>query len=264
MTGKVLLESGAKVAFDGDPKKYTAFRQGMERIISMYGGQNALMFDVLQSRCVGKAAEAIKNCDRIREPKLALEAALSKLERYYGNDSSVTEAHIAHITRPEPIRWSVEAFQTLVNELEDIQSLFKIDDRIGILNSPGILKGVITRLPKRTKEKLTERLSASNVHMPSFEYLLAFVNEQLDLVSHPLSHLDACNKQSSKVESSQRVNRESKFRNKCDKYNVKAYSQNVSVSSCPVVGCLNKESHALCKCGKFAELNKRDRWAITK
>ena len=195
---------------------------------------------------------------------MALEAALSKLERYYGNDSSVTEAHIAHITRPEPIRWSVEAFQTLVNELEDIQSLFKIDDRIGILNSPGILKGVITRLPKRTKEKLTERLSASNVHMPSFEYLLAFVNEQLDLVSHPLSQLDACNKQSSKVESSQRVNRESKFRNKCDKYNVKAYSQNVSVSSCPVVGCLNKESHALCKCGKFAELNKRDRWAITK
>ena len=35
--GEVLMESGSKVAFDGDPNNYIAFQHGMERVISLYG-----------------------------------------------------------------------------------------------------------------------------------------------------------------------------------------------------------------------------------
>ena len=36
LVGKVLIERGGKVAFDGDPKKYITFKHGMNRVISTY------------------------------------------------------------------------------------------------------------------------------------------------------------------------------------------------------------------------------------
>ena len=59
LAGKVLIESGAKVQFDGNPKNFITFRQGMDRVLSIHGSQYGLVYDILQSRCTGKATEAI-------------------------------------------------------------------------------------------------------------------------------------------------------------------------------------------------------------
>ena len=75
----------------------------MERVLSIYGNQYGLTYNVLQSRCTGKAAEAVKNCDRNKDPKMAVEQALHKLERFFGSDASIIEAHIAHVTCKEPV-----------------------------------------------------------------------------------------------------------------------------------------------------------------
>ena len=59
---KILLESGNRVPFDGNPKDYIAFRHGINRITAIHGTPYGLVYDVTQSRCVGKVAEAIKFC----------------------------------------------------------------------------------------------------------------------------------------------------------------------------------------------------------
>ena len=100
------MESGSKVAFDGDRKHYIAFRHGMERVISIYGKQCGLIYeyDILQSCCSGKATDAIRCCDRIRDPEVALNTALNKLHKFFGQSSLVVEAHISYITRNEPVK----------------------------------------------------------------------------------------------------------------------------------------------------------------
>ena len=72
LAGKVLIESGSKPAFDRNPRNCIAFRKGIDRILSIYGPQHGLIYDVLQSRCVDKAAEAIKCCDQIQDPSIAI------------------------------------------------------------------------------------------------------------------------------------------------------------------------------------------------
>ena len=46
LAGKVLMESGSKVAFDGDPRKYISFWHGIGRILSIYGEQYGLIYDI--------------------------------------------------------------------------------------------------------------------------------------------------------------------------------------------------------------------------
>ena len=67
-----------------------------------------------------------------------------------------------------------------------------------MLDSPGVIKGVIARLPKRTRDKLVEILCEQNLHMPSFDFMLDFVAKQLDMVSHPIMRMEADNRQRNK------------------------------------------------------------------
>ena len=73
-----------------------------------------------------------------------------------------------------------------MNELEDIKTLFAGTNENSRLDLPGVLKKVIACLPKRTKDKFTEILCNACIVMPSFDYLLRFVEKQLKLISHPL------------------------------------------------------------------------------
>ena len=269
LAGKVLIESGAKVAFNGDSRNYIAFRQGMERVMMMYGDQYGLIYDVLQSRCTGKAAEAVRNCDRIKDPKLAVETALDKLERFFGSDVSIIESHIAHITRNETVRWTVDAFQSLLNELEDVYSLFLGSDKVAMLNSPGVVKGVIARLPKRTRDRLAEILCEKDLHMPSFNVLLQFVGKQLDLVSHPVMRLEMSErpKKSDKndvANSCKRVNHDVVKSYNFENSKVRTYTNRVNAFVCPVIGCKDENNHSLWKCAKYAQLEYRDKWSIAK
>ena len=104
LAGKLLIESSSKVVFDSDAKKYTAFRHGINRVIGIYGSQFSLIFDILLSRCSGKALEAIRCCDRIEDPEVAVKIALDKLARYFGSSSQIIEAHIFFITRADLVR----------------------------------------------------------------------------------------------------------------------------------------------------------------
>ena len=260
LAGKVLMESGSKVAFNGDPKQYIAFRHGMERVISLYGKQYGLIYDILQSRCSGKAAEAIRCCDRIRDPEVALDTALNKLHKFFGQSSLVVEAHIAYITRNEPVKWNLDSFQSFMNELEDIKTLFADTNENAMLDSPGVLKNIIARLPKRTIDKLAEVLCNACIVMPSFDYLLRFVEKQLTLISHPLMQSEMSNVKSKYVFN--QTNAEKKYSAK--QFLVKTHTQKSNVILCPVPECDVKIVHALWKCDKFRELNLKDKWSIAK
>ena len=260
LAGKVLMESGSKVAFDGDPKHYIAFRHGMERVISLYGKQYGMIYDILQSRCSGKAIDAIRCCDRIRDPEVALNTALNKLHKFFGQSSLVVEAYISYITRNEPVKWNLDSFQSFMNELEDIKTLFADTNENSMLDSPGVLKKVIARLPKRTKDKLAEILCNACIVMPSFDYLLCFVEKQLKLISHPLMQNDISNVKS-KYDFNQ-TNAEKKRPAK--QFLVKTYAQNSNVFLCPVPDCEFKNVHALWRCDKFKELNVKDKWSVAK
>ena len=190
LAGKVLIESGTKVQFDGNPKNYITFRQGMDRVVSIHGSQYGLVYDILQSQCTGKATEAIRFCDRIQDPELAVKTALERLKKYFGDETAVVEAHVASVTNGEAVRWTIDSFQSFLNELEDIKLLLCDDFKKSRMNSPGVIKGIIARLPKRTRDKLVEVLCKSNQHSPKFQFLLEFVQEQLKLVSHPLMQDD--------------------------------------------------------------------------
>ena len=58
--------------FNRNPKDYITFRQGINRIMAIQGTRYGLVYDIIQSHCVGKTAEAIKFCDRIQDPALAV------------------------------------------------------------------------------------------------------------------------------------------------------------------------------------------------
>ena len=97
LAGKILIESGTKVQFDGNPKNYITFRQGMDRVLSIHGSQYGIVYDILQSRCTGKATEAIRFCDRIQDPELAVKTALERLKKYFRDETAVVEAHVASV-----------------------------------------------------------------------------------------------------------------------------------------------------------------------
>ena len=52
-----------------------------------------------------------------------------------------------------------------------------------ILNSPDMIKKIIERLSKRIKDKLAEKSCDAEMQLPSFDYLLKFVEKQLNLHS---------------------------------------------------------------------------------
>ena len=147
-----------------------------------------------------------------------------------------------------------------MNELEDIKTLFADTNQNSMLDSPGVLKKVIARLPKRTKDKLAEILCNACIVMPSFDYLLCFVEKQLKLISHPLMQNDISNIKS-KYDFNQ-TNAEKKRPAK--QFLVKTYAQNSNVFLCPVPECEFKNVHALWRCDKFRELNVKDKWSVAK
>ena len=63
-------------------------------------------------------------------------------------------------------------------ELENIKTLFADTNENSMLDSPGVLKKVIAGLPQRTKDKLAEILCNACFVMPSFDYLLRFVEKR--------------------------------------------------------------------------------------
>ena len=69
------------------------------------------MYDILQSRCTGKATEAIRFCDRIQDPELAVKTALERLKKYFGDETAVVEAHVASVTKDEAVKWTIDSFQ---------------------------------------------------------------------------------------------------------------------------------------------------------
>ena len=141
----------------------------MERVSSLYGKQYGLIYEILYSRYSGKAANAIRCCDRIRDSEVALNTALNKLHKFFGQSSLVVEAHISYITRNEPVKWNLDLFQLFMNELEDVKTLFADTNENYMLDSPGVLEKVIARLPKRTKDKLAKILCNACIVMPSFD-----------------------------------------------------------------------------------------------
>ena len=264
LAGKVLIESGTKVQFDGNPKNYITFRQGMDRVLSIHGSQYGLVYDILQSRCTGKATEAIRFCDRIQDPELAVNTALERLKKYFGDETAVVEAHVASVTKGEAVKWTIDSFQSFLNELEDIKLLLCDDSKKSIMNSPGVIKGIIARLPKRTRDKFVEVLCKSNQHLPKFQFLLEFVQEQLKLVSHPLMQDNTFDAYSKTVKSNRMKYGTKRTTNKSNQVEINAYSQRVDLSTCVVIGCNKKCAHQLWACDKFASLTRRDKWSIAK
>ena len=129
-----------------------------------------------------------------------------------------------------------------------------------MLDSPGVLKKVIAHLPKCTKDKLAEILCNACIVMPSFDYLLRFVEKQLKLILHPLMQNDISNVKS-KYDLNQ-TNAEKKRPAK--QFLVKTYAQNSNIFLCPVPECEFKNVHALWRCDKFRELNLKDKWSVAK
>ena len=134
-----------------------------------------------------------------------------------------------------------------------------------MMNSPGVIKGIIARLPKRTRDELAKLLCDSNEHLPDFDQLLKFVERQRKLVSHPVMNLVPKNSEPrAKDDFSYRAS-SYKAPARRELNAVRLHNQNVTSSrpfKCPVVGCGRNESHSLWNCGKYAELSLRDRWAI--
>ena len=265
LVGKVLTESGAKVQFDGNPRNFLAFKQGMDRVMSLYGSKFGLIYDILQSRCVGKASEAIKFCDRIQDPECAANTALERLKIFFWEETSIIEAHIANITRNEMMRWNTDSYQSFLNELEDIKILLGNSPHHVTINSPGVMKGIISRLPKRTRHELAKMLCDSNELLPDFEALRKFIEKQLKLVSHPVMRINPKGTESKAKDELTWKTDFHKTIGRKESHAVKSYSQNVTTYKsfrCPIVGCLQKDSHALWGCIKYAELSQRDKWAI--
>ena len=272
LAGKMLIESGTKVQFDGNPKNYITFRQGMERVLSMHGPKYGLVYDILQSRCTGKATEAIRFCDRIKDPELAVKTALERLQKYFGDETAIVEAHINSITQGDAVKWTVESFQSFLNELEDVKILLGHDSRKATMNSPNVIKGIISRMPRRTRDELVKILCETNQHLPKFEFLLDFVERQLKIVSHPLMNIVAgahtqVEPRSKDTDHSRRARMPKPVMQR-DQSAVKSYAQSTGTGTmsnkCPVIGCTQSESHPLWACSKFNTLSHRDKWAVAK
>ena len=94
------------------------------KVLSTHSPRFGLAYAVLQGRCTGKATEAIRFCSRIRNSELAVKTALEKLKKYFKDETAFVEAHINSVTKGEPVRWTIESFQSFINELEDIKLLY--------------------------------------------------------------------------------------------------------------------------------------------
>ena len=82
----------------------------MDRVLSLHGSRFGLIYDILQSRCIGKAAAAIKFCDRISNPELAVKSALDRLQTFSGDKNVVVETHNANVTRNELVKWNTDSY----------------------------------------------------------------------------------------------------------------------------------------------------------
>ena len=172
------------------------------------------------------------------------------------------------VTKGEAVNWTIDSFQSFLNEPEDIKLLLSDDSKKSIMNSPGVIKGIIARLPKCTRDEMVKVLCKSNQHLPKFQFLLEFVQKHLKLVSHLLMHIitDAQSYAARpKDAESGRKEKVSKSAGQSGKTAVKSYfAQNMTSSKCLVVGYDKFAPHALWDYAKFGTLSDRDKWAVAK
>ena len=134
-------------------------------------------------------------CDKIRNPELAVNTALERLKKYLEDETVIVEAHINSVTKGEPVRWTIESLQPFINQLKDIKLLLCVGSREEKTNSPSVIKDIIARMPRRTRDELVKQLCEANQHLPNFEFLLEFAEKQLKLVLHPLMHIATSSKE---------------------------------------------------------------------
>ena len=138
-----------------------------------------------------------------------------------------------------------------------------------MINSPGVMKGIITRLPKRSRDELAKRLCQVNEHLPDFEFLLKFVEGQLRLVSHPVMNI---------VKDSKSNDTNLDWKSKTERFfvikdinavitNARSHMHNVGDSramKCVVLGCSSTSNHHFWRRDEFRKLILRDRWSLAK
>ena len=158
----------------------------------------------------------------------------------FGSSSLIVASHLAHITRNDPVKWSMDSFQAVINELEKVRLLVDAS-HAAMLDSHGIIKKIVARLPKITNEKVAQQLSQQGPSSPDFAYLEQFAEKQLDLVFHPLMQPEPSKGKNVNTAMTMNKNHGSKSTRPSARVCTNVQHAKEKIFKCPVIGCSKKE-----------------------
>lgn len=187
LLGKMLSEVGSEHKFSGlDLTKYVSFRNTMTRLADEYPEYPGMLLQVLMCRCEKGAQDAISFCSNITPASKAFQAAMKRLDLFYGNKMDLIDAHMSQICRSDKVSYSVSGFQKFLTELQNFSVVLLNDETYGTKVSMSTIKKVVNRLPYESREVMARDLQRCGRQLPTFDELLSFVEMELRHAANPL------------------------------------------------------------------------------
>ena len=113
-----------------------------------------MVYQEVCRRCVGRAAKAISFSRDIVNSTEALEQAMSRLEKFFGDARAVVLKHQRELTRKETIGGDMESLQDLLMEMERSQVVLKQQGSARLLDNQNTVDGIVThRFPEDMRDR---------------------------------------------------------------------------------------------------------------
>ena len=254
------------IKFSGNPAEFPIFETRIQEWLSEKEFTEREKILYLLSFVEGEAKELIRHCEI---GKNGFIEAIKILKEEYGHPVRVVRSSLRNIIEgPRIEKGDKSAMIQLRNDLRScIKVLSDNEDFAHELNASCNLEKIIERLPIVIQfdwAKRVPKISAKVVKGPNMTHILDLIQEQVDIMSHPVFGAIMTSKKNGG--NSYKKTQPEVRKNDAPPRQVSTLNTDVDVnkasvpSKCP---CCNG-THVLSKCQKFMQASIRDRWLLVK
>ena len=169
--------------FDGDERDFPRFKVVIQKFMEEFADHPRgaeMVYREVCRRCVGRAAKAISFSRDIVNSTEALEQAMSRLEKFFGDARAVVLKHQRELTRKETIGGDMESLQDLLMEMERSQVVLKQQGSAQLLDNQNTVDGIVThRFPEDMRDRFLNWCVYTGIEFASYRQLLLFVEREM-------------------------------------------------------------------------------------
>ena len=195
------------MTFDGNAKKWTAFRNNFVTGLANRVQDPAIKLNYLIQHCSGEAKKSIQDCVLL-DPVVGYDNAMDILSKRFGSNHLVARSHIEDLTHGPKIPTNdVEALVRFATDLRNAKIVLTQLEFTSDMNSHETMRLLVKRLPYTLGSKWVEKAAdiLERGREPKFEDLVDFI-EVRARVSSTMYGRDHANQNKNNPEKSNNTN----------------------------------------------------------